>query len=326
MGVIEPKILRAIRSVAEAANILRAGFTTVGEMSSLNAIYLKRAIEEGTAVGPRIIASGRALARTGGHGDLRRDIYELPEQHIRESLGCELCDGVDEVRKGVRKMQGWGADCIKFLASGGGLWENDRVTDQHYTLEEMKAIVEEAHMLGMRVNAHAEALLAIKAAVRAGVDVIHHGDVLDEAVCKEMATKGTVLVPTIVIYYYSLDHGWEVAPKKLQQKSFATAVNAGVKIALGSDTHNEKSTPYGQFGLEELEKLVEWGMSPMEAIVSATRTASDALGVSDKVGTVENGKLADLVLVNGNPAEDITILSKQKRIKKIYKDGKIVGR
>jgi len=322
MGLVEPKPLRAMRAVTDAWKVLDAGFTTVRDMGSLNAIYLKKVIEEGLVAGPRIIACGRALGRTGGHGDLRRDIYELPEQFVSESLSfAEICDGVDSVRRAVRKLIGLGADCIKFFASGGGSWEKDRMEDQHFTLEEMKAIVDEAHMAGMKVAAHAEGLKGAKAAVEVGVDTIEHGDVLDEEVCKEMVRKNIILVPTISVYYVGPWAAWEV-----QQKSFKIARSVGVKIALGSDAFVEDWTSYGTYNIGEIKKLVDWGMSPMEAIMSATKIGAEALGIEDKVGTLEKGKLADILLVKGNPLEDITVLLDKKNIQTIIKEGRIMRR
>lgn len=319
-GVIEPMSLRAMRTVADVRNVLSAGFTTARDLGSLEALYLKKVIEEGTIAGPRLVASGRGLCRTGGGADLRRDIYGLPDKHIRESLSFgEICDGVEEVRKAVRKMIGMGADCIKCYASGAEIWKNDRKEDQHFTLDEMKTIVEEAHMCNMKVAAHAEGFSGVKIAVETGVDTIEHGDELDEDICKEMIRKNIILVPTISVYYVGSWAAWEV-----QQKSFKIAHRTGVKIALGSDAFCEPVTPYGKFNIGEIRKLVDWGMSPMEAVVAATKTGAEACGIGDKVGTLEKGKIADILLVKGNPLDNIDILLKKENIEYIIKEGKIV--
>ena len=324
-GIVEPKLLRAMRAVADAWKVLDVGFTTARDMGSTNAIYLKRTIKEETTIGPRIIASGRALGRTGGHADLRRDIYELPNEFVKESLSAsEVCDGVDGVRKAVRKQIGMGADCIKFFASGGGTWEKDRMEDQQFTLEEMKTIVDEAHMCGMKVAAHVEGLSSVRAVVEIGVDTIEHGVVLDEKLCKKIVKKNIILVPTISHYYarrQTHPSAWEI-----QQKSFKMARSVGVKIALGSDAIIEPMTPYGRYNIGEIKKLVDAGMTPMEAIVSATKISSEALGMEDKIGTLEKGKLADILMVEGNPLDDITLLLDKGNIKKIIKEGKTMRR
>jgi imidazolonepropionase-like amidohydrolase len=185
----------------------------------------------------------------------------------------------------------------------------------------MKAIVDEAHMYGMKVHAHAEGIKSVRAAVEVGVDTIEHGDILDERVCEKMVRKNIILVPTISVYYVGPWAAWED-----QQKSFNIARKAGVKIALGSDAFVEDWTPYGEYNIGEIKKLVDWGLSPMEAIMSATKIASEALGVENLTGTLEKGKSADILLVEGNPLEDITVLLNKKNIKKIIKEGKNVKR
>ena len=187
-GVIENKYLKCIRSVADTWKILDHGITTVRDMS-WNGLYLKKAIEEGSIVGPRIIAYGPPLSRTGGHGDLRRDIYDLSSEYVKQnSVTQMLCDGVSEVRKAVRELISRGADGIKLYAGGGALWEKDRVQDIHYSMEELKAIVDETHMMvGFKATAHAESLKAVKMCLEAGIDTIEHGEELDEEACKEMA-------------------------------------------------------------------------------------------------------------------------------------------
>ncbi len=321
--VVENRLLRAIRSVSQAWKLLEHGFTTVRDLSE-NGLYLKKAIEEGSIVGPRILAYGRGLGRTGGHGDLRRDIYEMPADVVKELHPfCIQCDGVDAVRREARALVGKGADGFKVFVTGGGTWEKDRERDIHYTLEEVKAVVQEARMLGLKVCAHAECLEGVKIAVEAGVDTIEHGDVLDEEVCKEMVKKNIIYVPTLSIYYVG---PWAVEVPEMQLKSFRTAYKTGVKIALGSDAFTEELTPFGKYNIGEIKRMVDAGMSPMDAIVSATRIGAEALGISDKVGAIEEGKTADLLIINGNPLDDITILLEKDNIQIVMKEGKVLVR
>ncbi|MGB9671561.1 MAG: amidohydrolase family protein, partial [Candidatus Norongarragalinales archaeon] len=233
------------------------------------------------------------------------------------------CDGVDAVRREARALVGKGADGFKVFVTGGGTWEKDRERDIHYTLEEVKAVVQEARMLGLKVCAHAECLEGVKIAVEAGVDTIEHGDVLDEEVCKEMVKKNIIYVPTLSIYYVG---PWAVEVPEMQLKSFRTAYKTGVKIALGSDAFTEELTPFGKYNIGEIKRMVDAGMSPMDAIVSATRIGAEALGISDKVGAIEEGKTADLLIINGNPLDDITILLEKDNIQIVMKEGKVLVR
>lgn len=319
--VVENRFLRAMRAVSQAWKILDHGFTTIRDLSE-NGLYLKKAIEEGSLVGPRILAYGRGLGRTGGHGDLRRDIYEMPADVVKEIHPyCIQCDGVDAIRREARALVGRGADGFKVFVTGGGTWEKDREKDLHYIIDEVKAVVEEARMLGLKVAAHAECLEGAKIAVEAGVDTLEHGDVLDEEVCKEMVRKNIIYVPTLSIYYVG---PWAVEVPEMQLKSFRIAHKTGVKIALGSDAFSEELTPFGKYNIGEIKRLVDAGMSTMEAIVSATKIGAEALGIEGKVGTLEEGKLADILLVDGNPLDDITVLLDKNKIKTIIKEGSIV--
>jgi imidazolonepropionase-like amidohydrolase len=321
--VVENRLLRAVRSVSQAWKLLEHGFTTVRDLSE-NGLYLKKAVEEGSIIGPRILAYGRGLGRTGGHGDLRRDIYEMPADVVKELHPfCVQCDGIDAIRREARALVGKGADGFKVFVTGGGTWEKDREKDIHYTVEEVKAVVEEARMLGLRVCAHAECLEGVKIAVEAGVDTIEHGDVLDEEVCKKMVEKNIIYVPTLSIYYVG---PWAVEVPEVQLKSFRIAHKTGVKIALGSDAFTEELTPFGKYNIGEIKRMVDAGMSPMEAIISATKISAEALGISDKVGTIEEGKIADLLIINGNPLDDITILLDKNNIETIIKEGVIIKR
>jgi imidazolonepropionase-like amidohydrolase len=202
--VVESGFTQIIRAVQQVGSVLDAGVTTVRSAGSRYDIYLKRAIEAGTIVGPTIMAAGLGICRTGGHPDLPQNIlYIIPEELIREKHPrCMVCDGVEEIRKGVRKLINHGVDHIKVWLSGGGHWEKDRCGDVHFTKQEMETLVNEAHMLRARVMAHVENLRATKLAIAAGADTIEHADdwegntALDEEACSSMVEKNITLLDT----------------------------------------------------------------------------------------------------------------------------------
>jgi len=327
--VVESGFTQILRAVRQVGSVLDAGVTTVRSAGSRYDIYLKRAIEAGTIVGPTILAAGLGISRTGGHPDLRQDLlYVLPEELIRENHPrCMICDGVEEIRKGVRKLINHGVDHIKIWLSGGGAWEKDRCGDVHFTKEEMETLVNESHMLRARVMAHTENLRATKLAIAAGVNTIEHADDsegkpgLDEEACSSMVEKNIILVPTVGCL--TRGEGAETLPKNVLD-GYKLAIEMGVKFAAGSDTVFEIAAPYGKYSVVEVEKLVSvLGFSPMDAIVAATKMGAEASGIADKVGTIEKGKLADILLVDGNPLENIGILVERENIKSIMKRGKV---
>lgn len=323
-GVIENKYLKCIRSVADTWKILDHGITTVRDMS-WNGLYLKKAIEEGSIVGPRIIAYGPPLSRTGGHGDLRRDIYDLSSEYVKQnSVTQMLCDGVSEVRKAVRELISRGADGIKLYASGGLLWEKDRAQDIHYSMEELKAIVDETHMMvGFKVAAHAESMKAVKMCLEAGVDTIEHGEELDEEACKEMALRNVILIPTIASCFVG-HYAFTQDQVKSLYRNFRMARDLGVKMGMGSDAITETLTPFGQYNVTEIKRLVDAGLSNMEAIVAATKIGAEVCGIDDKVGVIEEGKIADLLVVKEDPTTNIDILLNKENIKFVIKEGNLV--
>ncbi|MBI4187240.1 MAG: amidohydrolase family protein [Chloroflexi bacterium] len=326
----EPNYLRAIRTVAQAHKVLDFGFTTVRCCGSRCDVYLRQAIEEGTVAGPRIVACGLGICRTGGHGDIRRDIYQVSDEVLNETHPwAQRCDGVEEIRKAVRRLINQGVDFIKFWMSGGDAWEKDRNDDVHFTPEEAGAIVQEAHMCRLKVAAHCENIRAIKAAIEVGVDTIEHADMiagapgLDEETCRRLVKKNIIIVPTLSVYFVG---AWAV--KALPQNvvdSYKLAIKSGVKLALGTDAFADRVTPYGQYNAGELKLMTDiLGLTPMQAIVSATKVGAEAVGLQDRVGTVEEGKLADLLVLKGNPAEDIAVLLDRDNIEHVIKQGKLV--
>lgn len=332
--ITESNYLEAIRTVNEVKNLLEHGFTTIRSAGSRYDIYLKRAIEEGTIVGPRILACGLGLSRIRGHGDpIRRDIYDIPDEWVRQSNPWfEECDGVDEIRKTIRKRFAQNIDHVKFLATGGGFWEKDIALYMHYSMEEMKTIVDEARMVGLKVMCHAENLKGIRTAVEIGVDTIEHchptayetGE-LDEKTCDEMYKKNIYITPTISVYFIG---PWGVKEiRKSYINSWKRAIKSGVKVLLGSDPFaGPNYTPMGKYNIGEIKQLVDiLGMTPLEAITSATKFGAEACGIEDKVGTIEKRKLADFLIVKEDPIANIDLLLNKENIKYVIKEGKLVA-
>jgi len=329
-NIVESNYLQAMRTVVEAGKLLEYGFTTVRSGGSRYDIYLKRAIEEGTVIGPRILACGLALGRSRGHGDyIRRDIYDFPEDFVKDNLPkAQLVDGVDEVRKAVRQLIGQNVDHIKFWATGGGAWEKERATDFHFTRAEMEVIMEEAGMVGLPVMCHAESVESVKIAVDLGVRSIEHADddngfELDDETCLLMVEKNIFLTPTLAIFYFDLEEGEDILPSWV--RSLKRAKKHGVKILLGTDTWADSATPYGEFNITEIKLLVDvLEMTPLEAITAATKHGAEACGIDDKVGTIAKGMLADLLVVKKDPIADIEVLLNKANVKYVIKDGRFV--
>ncbi|MFS0749342.1 amidohydrolase family protein [Oceanobacillus sp. 1P07AA] len=311
---------------------LKAGITSVRDALGTD-LGVKKAVEEGLISGPRLQLSINALTITGGHGDgytvSGREVDLLPSDYPGMPNG--KCDGVEEVRKKTREMLRAGAEVIKVHATGGVLSATDHPEFTQFSEEELETIVEEGRFRkGVKVMAHAQGAEGIKNAVRAGVHSIEHGIFLDDEVIDMMIEKGTFLVPTLLAPVAVLETAKETGmPETAVQKSkevieihkasIAKAHKAGVKIAMGTDAGVMK---HGT-NLRELGLMTEAGMTPMEAITASTKTAAECLGWEDKVGTIEEGKLADIIIVKGNPLEDINLLANNENIKTVIKDGKI---
>jgi len=304
----------AIRGVRNAKATLEAGFTTVRNVgaSDFTDIALRDMIRAGIVPGPRMLAAGNALGITGGHCDsngYRPGILEGdPENGI--------ADGADEIVKAVRYQVKHGADVIKTCATGGVLSEGDAVGVQQYDDEELKILVREAHLTGRKVAAHAHGADGIKAALRAGVDSIEHGSMTDDEAIALFKSKGAFLVPTLmaheavaklaasgVLKGQRAEKALFIGP--VAEANIKKAIASGVKIALGTDSG---VFPHGR-NAHEFELMVGLGMKPMDAIVAGTRNASELLGLDKVLGTVEAGKVADLVAVDGNPLDDVKRLT-----------------
>jgi imidazolonepropionase-like amidohydrolase len=316
----------AIRGVRNARLTLEAGFTTVRNVGAdhFTDVALRRMIEAGVVPGPRMVVSGHALGITGGHCDTNGYVPGLFEPDIARGIA----DGPDRVRAAVRYQIKYGADVIKTCATGGVLSEGDPVGVQQYTEEELRVMVEEAAKLGHKVAAHAHGTEGIKAAIRAGVASVEHGSMLDDEAIALFKERGTYLVPTLMAQYaverqaregiltgLRREKALSIAP--VARASFRRAVAAGVKVAFGTDAG---VFPHGQ-NAREFALMVENGMEPMQAILAATREAATLLGLAAELGTVEPGKLADLVAVRGDPLRDIRVL---ERVEFVMKGGVLV--
>ncbi|MDY0406097.1 amidohydrolase family protein [Virgibacillus sp. 179-BFC.A HS] len=311
---------------------LNAGVTSVRDALGTD-LGVKKAVEEGLIPGPRMQLSINALTITGGHGDgytVSGNTIDLqPSDYPGMPNG--KCDGVEEVRKKVREMLRAGAEVIKVHATGGVLSATDHPEFTQFSPEELRVIVEEARFRkNIKVMAHAQGAEGIKNAVRAGIHSIEHGIFLDDEAIELMLERGTFLVPTLLAPVAVLETAHEVGmPETAVQKSkevieahkasFTKAYKAGVKIAMGTDAGVMK---HGT-NLRELVLMTEGGMSPMEAIVATTKTAAECLGWQDRLGTIEQGKLADIVITKGNPLEDINLLTEHDNIQLVMKDGKV---
>jgi imidazolonepropionase-like amidohydrolase len=307
----------AITGVKNAGVTLRAGFTSARDVGSFSYadVALRDAIRAGDVIGPRLEASGPPLSITGGHGD---DNLQPAEAEAR---GAGVADGVAGVTQMVRRNIKYGADVIKFMATGGVLSEGDNPQLEQFTPEEMRAIIETAHGLGRKVAAHAHGTLGIKNAILSGVDSIEHGSFIDEECIALMKQHGTYLVPTLYLGDWLLENMAKIGLTPNMQakakvvipearRNVARAFKAGVKVAFGTDAavypHGLNA---GEFGV-----MVQLGLSPLQAIQAATINAADLMGWSDQVGTLEPGKFADLVAVNGDPLADVHILEKVKTV------------
>jgi imidazolonepropionase-like amidohydrolase len=313
---------RAILGARNARIALEHGFTTIRDLETEGAMYadvdVKTAIANGEVPGPRMQVATRAMTPTG--------MYPLLgySWELKVPTGVQYVDGVEGARKAVREQVMYGADWIKYYSDRKYHFEADGVLHSmvNFTDEEAKAIVDESHRLGKRVAAHAIGADGIAAALRAGVDTIEHGDGLTDALLDEIARKGVYWVPTITVGAY-------VAPGRggnwtrmvdLERVAFQKALKKNVKIVFGTDAGGFDWKELNQ--AREFEYYVQYGMTPMQAIRSATSMASELLGWKDKLGTIEPGKWADIVAVSGDPLKDISELSRVKFVMKggvVYK-------
>ncbi|MFS8097707.1 amidohydrolase family protein [Lentzea alba] len=318
-GLADP-VLRTFDTAARLARTLDAGVTTARDLGGLPAGY-RVAVETGRVRGPRLHTAVRILSHTGGHADFRQ-----PDgTDLSGGIG-ELVDTVDEVRLAVRRLLRDGADLIKVCASGGMGSPYDDPDDEGLTVEEMAAVVDEVGRHGGKpVAAHAQGRAGILNAIRGGVTSIEHGYGLDDEGCDLAGERGIFVVPTLSTVYLGIDrdrmpdyhYQKKVRWSGLTKENIARAIERGVPIAMGTDA---AVGPHGR-NLMELTYLVDLGMSPANAIVAGTRSAAELLGVADRVGTLEPGKLADLVVCDGDPLRDIGVLGEPGNVVWVLQNG-----
>lgn len=316
----------AIYAAAHAKITLELGFTSVRNIGAGNYYdaALRDMVERGVVPGPRIQAATWGVGATGGHADINGWNPDVPTPGY-----AMIADGPDELRKAVRYQVKYGADVIKITAGGGVLSQGNSIDDQAYTLEELRTIVETAGMLGTPVGAHAHSPAAMNAAIRAGVDSIEHGTLIDDEGIRLAKEHGTFVVPTLYTLDYIIDEGAEngvpdyaIAKAKeiasMQRERLGAAFHAGVKFAYGTDA---AVFPHGRNALDFSIMVDEMDISPMAAIQTATINAAELLGWEEDLGSLERGKLADIIAVEGDPLENIRLL---EDVRFVMKGGEVV--
>ena len=321
----ESSQMATIYGVKNAKSTLFAGFTTVRNVGAghFADVALRDAIKQGVVIGPTMLVSGPSLSISGGHGDNNL----LPFSSDNHSHKHNIVDNPWDARKAVRINRKYGADLIKFTATGGVMSKNTDVNAKQFTYDEMKALVDEAHSHGMKVAAHAHGLKGIKVAIMAGVDSIEHSSYIDKDTIQLAIDKGTYLSMDIYVSDYILGEGSkkgileeslakERKVGKLQRENFKAANSMGANMVFGTDAG---IYPHGE-NAKQFKYMVQWGMTPLEAIQAATINTAQLFGVN-KVGELKVGYKADIIGIKGNPLDDISILEK---VIFVMKDGELI--
>lgn len=326
-----PLSIHFYNAVPHSKETIFAGVTSIRDCGSAD-LGVKMAQERGLFLAPKMTISITPLMCTGGHFDLFMP-SGFDMEIIYPGFPKGRCDGVDEVLKKTREVKRAGADFIKVMASGGVLTTNSSPDYPQFNIEELRTIANEAGIHGKKVSAHCHSLQGIKNCVDAGFNSIEHGTFIDRNTSRKMAENGTILVPTILVHDFLYRNGFpkwdnfasEKTAKlkeivKVHKENIAIAYEEGVKILFGTDSG---VIPHGH-NLEELSNLVDIGMSPSEAIASGTIEAAKFINQNDKIGSVETGKVADLIITSQNPLEDIKSLANRDNILTVFQDGIIV--
>jgi len=329
--LIKSQGVLALESYSHALKDLAMGFTALRSLGSpaYVDVAVRDVIRSGSLVGPRLQAAGQGITITGGHMDKAWWVWDLP---VPGRTG--VADGPWEARQAARAQIKWGANVIKINVCVGEYGSRQKPWKQEMTYEEIAAVCKEAHRAGLRVAGHTAGGPGITDAIKAGVDSIEHGHWLTDEQIELMVEQGTIYVPTLLVNTRSVELGpdqrglsrkaWDWLKRVYEEKwdTLERAKRAGVKIAVGTDAgfvveHGENAG--------ELAELVKGGFSPEEALVAATKTGAECLGLEEEIGTLEPGKKADFVIVDGNPLQDIKILSAPDRILAVYMEGKLVA-
>ncbi len=336
--LLEHPIQKTVVAVQQAKECLESGLTTVGEISR-SGLHIRNMIEQGIMEGPRVVGTGQGFCRTCGHGDS----HKLPLWYNEESHPwAERVDGPWDLRRAVRRRLRESPDAIKIWSTGGGIWRWDQKLDQHYSFEEIQAVVEECAMVGIPVWSHAEGYSGALDSAKAGVHLIIHGQTLNDECLDIMAERGIYFCPTIQFLnewfktyappYIPEVHdqypGDTVAEKELNRvyANLRKAAEKGIGLTIGSDSFCSSLTPYGETAIGEMYSFVEKAKIPvMDTIVAATKVGADMLKVGDITGTLEEGKFADLLVLSGNPLEDIRQVAVEK-MQVIMKEGALIRR
>jgi imidazolonepropionase-like amidohydrolase len=326
-GLDEPQSTRHLRTATVLQHTLATGYTAVRDAAGLD-VGFKQAIEQGLIQGPRLMLSVNIISPIGGIGDRVSPSGHTCCVPADPTLPEGVANGIEGVRTVVRTMVRAGADVIKCATTGGASSRPGHgPKDPAFTLDEMRALVDEAHTLGRRVMCHALGGLGLRTAIEAGVDSIEHGCYLDEdpELMAMMADKGIFFVPTFTVYVFHRDvspphvraRGRDLQPHHIE--SLQRALAAGIRVVAGTDAGGHMH----HINARELQYLVEAGMSPMQALQAATGWAAECLGLEREIGAVQAGKSADLVVVDGDPLQDITLLQDLQRIKLVFKEGQL---
>lgn len=336
-GLVRPRELSLIKSIDDSKALFAAGFTTVKDCGTMNAILLRKAVAEGSLTGlPRIVASGYSLKQTGGHGEPEFFPPECVDARTSKHQGFLtsfflFCDGVDECIKATRYALRQGADFIKVTTSGG---MRDEPFNVNFNLDEVKAIVETAAQAGKFVTAHCQNSRAAKNSIVGGIKTIDHANEINDEVVRLAKRNGTIFVSTLAIFRRTIDHAVEggmepaqVEKAKMQWgmilESYKRIHKAGAILAAGTDSLGSPLMPFGKNAIE-LELLVKHcEFTPMDAIVAATKNGALACFMGDKTGTIEPGKFADIIVVDGNPLADIKILQNVEKMKIVMLEGRV---
>ncbi|UOQ61820.1 amidohydrolase family protein [Leucobacter rhizosphaerae] len=327
--VVDPLGIRPFRAVADLEKVLRAGFTTVREAGGVMGPSIRDAIEEGAILGPRVVPAYLGLSSTGGHGDC----HSLPIEWVRDRpYMATVCDGTTEIRKAVRTVLREGGEWVKVWASGAiALSDNDAPDQLHFSVDELRVLCEEAHALGLRVGAHVEFPSAIEACLEAGIDVIEHGFILDETTISSILEHDVPIVTTMALLRRYLrwvgpeiteaqrEMARELLPRIMD--SARRAHEAGVMLAMGSDSFAEPLTPFGA-NAEEMLALSEAGIPVEDCLRAATINGAKVMGREQQLGSIEEGKLGDCVLLGRiSPLDDLMQVADPENIALVIKGG-----